>query len=425
MYEALADPIASLMPAAEQFALDNDRATFRPFFECLEEFMISENLWIGGKIAIDLLCDVPLHKDSWFWDVYCFGDGFKTCNNLVQKLSEVRSLFIPADTASLRTILKNHEFILSVNARQIACVHILSDRQFPAKPSQVRGYFTQQLLKCMPARALLATIYRTLYDPLQVSAWDDAIRHEKILGARVPPGDASTTSGQMPQTSNLMREIRRNLQKMHILCGKAALIAYGVDLPASAKDLPLEIMCDSCDVVARQIESTIAIAGADSPRVAQRHIVKTILRHGTFDDFRALSACIFLCAGETRELICVVYHDPSYTLVPVVRRKNYTLAQKWVCARILALRGIYDHENYYYLTQLRRHFALLTSGEITTAPQSNAQQLEWAGIWIPERITKKKLIEAAQLANPKNRFQEFYPAIQAKITANINAANNS
>lgn len=172
--------LGALKTAAEVFVMENDRMSFKPFFETAERFMSRHHILVGGRVGIDLLLGRPLTRNSFYWELYC-DETHKMSRELGRAIAETESAHIPARTTAVSTNIYGREYTIRVNTRLLFKLYGLSDRISAMVPTLRPGYFTNSQIKCIPEEIQLISIYRNLYSPDRADTWEDELLNEEKL----------------------------------------------------------------------------------------------------------------------------------------------------------------------------------------------------------------------------------------------------
>lgn len=422
------NPVKELEQLADQTVLDNDRLLYRPFFERAELFCAENNILIGGRVGIDLLVGREVHRDSFFWELYC-DDTFNNAKTLANALYKTHSPHVPARTVSLRTDIKHREFTISVNTRFLFRFYSL-DKYRGLKLVNVMGpaarssYFTHTQIKLIPEEIQLIDVYRTLYSPVKVSMWKDELENENKIYELIQDYIDTKAISEITGGGNDLRHASRDMSSLllekilsgddHVVIGDYALAALGLENSPSRMQFITKM---DIDTLTDHIGKLFARSYKHFAKFKTTYVKYSL---NIPSDFQILKYTIYLNDGKEKTAIADVFNSGQFEMIPFTRTKIQQYAKcrignPWVLLRFLfidiwTLKLILNigKDNPEYIknkikTNIRRANALR---EIILKDLTSSFQLtDYIGTFINETVAKRKLIKELD-----EKIPTYYPA---------------
>lgn len=330
MYENL--DITTLFPAAEKFALQNDRYNYIPIYKTIELFCNENGLIFGGKIGVALLIAEPLNINIFIpWEIYYpvwqnenEKESRKKLNSLAialtDKIFECDAPHIEVNLTALKTNIKYSDYTISVAGNIVAHL-FLARREFVTL--QRTSYFTSKKIDCVSPQFQLIDIYSELYSPVigAQSKWPQLLAIEAALTKLISPeniidkselqfyeGNNFAPTNSINNIKKLFENLRRDeLIDQFIFVGDIALVEMGI-LPNNYEVARIKVLSElQPDVFAKMLQ----IAGGYETQI-------TFYEQQTFllNDFR-LKKYVFVRQGNFgRQIIAEFFNSPNYELVP-------------------------------------------------------------------------------------------------------------
>ena len=409
--------LSNLLPAAEDYVLKNDRMTFSKYFIAAEEYCITNNILLGGKVGLDLLVNIPLHKDSFMWELYC-EDTYNNTLGLTNVLYEVEGA--ASRTVSMQTNIKHKEFTINISGRILFKVYSMDRyRQIPLiklmGPAVRFGYFTGKEMKLISEEMQLIDIYRSLYSPGKVDLWKQYMDYEDKIYNLIKENltekstvELTKEGGAEKITKDFIEELLFSsiIKDQHtVLIGDYAMNYLNLEDSPSR----IQIITDkSIDEINSIISKTL-----------NKIVVKSVAYNLNLpNDFQITKHTIYLVTNE-QVPVMDVFNCSSYELIPYKKINKIKIANPWVILRfkfidlwvlkIILNLGTDNPEyiksrskNIIYSADKLRNFII---NKIKDDPFYLFQLDNYNGIYTNETVQKKKLIKAIG-----HRFPIYYPA---------------
>lgn len=395
MYETV-DVVAALTPAAEVFAIDNDRQLYKPFFEIAEEFCIRHEVLIGGQVGINLLIGAPITKDSWIWNLYC-ENAYVRSKQLTDALAAAYSPHIPANTAAMVTNLRQREFTISVSARILFKVYAIDRhnqrtlRDLLAARQTPLGYFGGTV-GCVGALMQLIDTYRTLYSISKVSQWPAAIAAEPLLWKLLDLTEAARGNATRTLAGDNERGPTAKYARIALAAASSAVIVADDGKPI--------IISEDAERTSQSIVRALTRKGLRASGVSYQLYIP--------NDFRILKHTVYVKNGDRPTAICDVYNSAQYELIPYTFDGPKRVASLWVKMRFLCI------DAWISLIITGKHrldsAAARVRATLHEDPASIWRTHEYLGVYTDEAVARKKFIAASG-----ERFATYYPARASKV----------
>lgn len=417
---------------ATDFIMNNDRMMYKPFFETAEAFCAANGVLIGGRCGIDLIIGRPLSKDIFFWDLYC-DDAFNIAKKFAVALFNTHSVHVPAETVELQTNIKNAEFSVFIHARPLFNIFAL-DKYRGIKLIDLMGpairtsYFTRQPIKCLSEEMYLLEIYRNLYTPNKCSTWIDDVANEQaiyeLISGALKEKAVTKLGGKYKKEKNKesLRSVAYKLQPVilrkltestaNILIGDHALGAMKIMNNPQRIQL---ITSEEINVIVKQIEYYVKPYRGMQIKYVKFHL-------NIPSDFQILKYSIYLTDGKEQSHLLDLFNSTAYEMIPyVISTANGTknIANPWVILRFLfidlwVLKLIMNLKDGNQITDkilINLEHADKVRSFIMQDIQSTFQLTNYHGVYLNEKIEKKKLIKEIGMRYPK-----YYPAKDPSVT---------
>lgn len=381
--------VTTIIPAAEEFVMANDRSLYEPFFETAEKFIAQNDILIGGKTACDLAAGRPLNRDSFFWELYC-DSTYSISRQLAVALANTRSPHVPARTTELQTNIKHVEFSIFINARPLFKIYELNKYRGVKlaevmTPHILTGYYGNTI-KCISNELLLVDIYRQLYSPSRLAEWTSALDTESKLFAA---NTTATTGG----AENIVDKFVKNIPKDAVIIGDYALALMG-RTPTG-----------------RKIQIISEISGEE---ILKRFPRTTVEKHklNIPSDFQIKKYTVYTSDGRSQTPVIEVFNSSKFELIPWVKIGGYKVGNPWVLLRFIfidiwTVRVIMKMTGKDLSSRIQKLYSNATSTRAVVMKniESSFQLTNYTGKYISEQVAKKKLIKEIGV-----RYPPYYPA---------------
>jgi len=428
-----------------EFIIANDRMLFAPIFKTIEEYCIKHNLIIGGDVGLDLQMDKPLNRDSFSWQLYSTR-SFEDAKNIANEIFKTKSPHVDVTTTALDTKIKYKEFEIYVEARLILKIFQLDKYDGVSimqvlKPATRVGYFTKKPIACMDSTLQLVNIYRKIYSPKYTSNIASLLETEASIFDKAMLKTGSGTIGDSTAASN-----------DEIIGGSASIIsidASNTDANISAYDA--FVMSLNCVVVGDYamykhgllknpkklsvivdwpVDEYEKRLTQNAPSVMRGTVVKKYKKFiNLSNDFQLMKYTV-----KVGDKSIDVYNSTTFELIPFIDLDGIACGTYWVLLRFLAvelwstklklhskphLKAQFDqiHKNINTVRELA--LGMIASIDNTNGDANGADDtavtkitkilfpINYAGVYLDENVTKKKLIKEQS----PEFLKTFYPAL--------------
>lgn len=431
MYKSI-NPIELLMKPAEKTVFSNDRKNYLPVLAAVEKFCSQNKLIIGGTMGINILVGNDPDISDYSYILYA-ENGSKTSRELADYIySNVSSDKMDMRTITVETNIKNDMFTIWLNVRPIVTIYNLGFfRKIPIfdligpvekSPMFFRIYRDNYCnieenpeefkVLVISEELQLIQIYRELYRPYPTTKfyteYPDLMKYEKMLFDEIKGNITSRIIGADESndiSGSLSEKFINNFAKnsdILVIGDFAAEKFTGISMERKR----LQIIFDG-DI--HRLNDQI------SKLFGETHLVRYDLKIP--GDKLLIKHTIYLKKSNEDIVLAEVFNSTSYELVPytefagtkyagvyvIMRFKMIDLYIMKILLRLGSLKkktienviGITMHQ----LGLLREYI----SGKIESDPFEIFQIRDFAGIYIPENIIRKKM--------SKNVFlPRYYPA---------------
>jgi hypothetical protein len=324
------EEVAILLPDAEKFALENDRAKYQPYFECAEKFCAENKIIIGGKAGLALLTRKPLSKDSWTWDLYC-PDTFAFAKKLTDALFAIKSNHIDGRTITLQTNIKYREFTIAIETRSLFKVYALDKYRDVVltdlmEPEIVEGWFGSQV-RVIPRTMALIELYQILYSPTKCKYWEDALGEVRTLSV---PGARTGSFDRAVADEICLRTVLKD--RRIVLVGDYAAARLGI-----GRGTRLQILTDiPIEELTAMFSRALSAERDQLRRVKVSHERTVFVKYNLNipSDFQITKHTIYAVKGEQIAL-ADVFNSPTYELIPFSVVDKLQIAAPFVLLRFI------------------------------------------------------------------------------------------
>lgn len=388
--------VSTIIPAAEEFVMTNDRSLYEPFFKTAEKFCASNDVLIGGKTAGDLAAGRPLNKDSFFWELFC-ESTYVTARKLANMLACTDSIHVPARTTELQTNIKHLEFTIFINARML--FKIYSIRQYRGvKMAEIMtlrttGYFGNSI-KCISNELLLIDIYRQLYSPSRLADWKLALDTEPKLFV-LPSRSGGAEDAETICT--IKNRFLQNIPSDAVIIGD-----YAIALMTKSVQMPNKIQIIS-EITA---DNLITILGGNGNLKSEKHCLNVP------SDFQIKKYTIYATDGASHTPIIEVFNSSKFEMIPWRLIQSRKVGNPWVLLRFIfidiwiirVVMKITGKDMNKRMLLLYANASSLRNSAFSDLP-ATFQLTNYTGKYINEQTAKKKLIKEIG-----ERYAPYYPA---------------
>ncbi len=447
MYKHL-NNVASLVSAAKEVVVNNDRMLYAPFFTVIEKYC-ERVCVIGGRVGADLLIGQPLHKDSFMWEIYT-NNTYETAMHIADDFIKVHSPHIDSSTTVVNTNERNIEHTVSVNGRPILKLYRLDhyrnvDLMEMVRPVISDGYFGSKV-QCLSEEIQLSDIYQTLYSPAKFDKWEAALNNEEKMykfvepyfekvylgGKRAAVSAVSATPGPLVGISERDIAIIKALGSLGgILVGSFAMRILGLESSIQRLQIIIDKPIDELMKVLTIVLNNII--AAPTPLQLTHIEYKLYL----VNDFRLTKHTVYIVKSSTERIPVVdIFNSTSYELIPVTyintkldddSFKNILVSNHYVMLRfkmvdawaVKLILGISKSENAVrgakasmvniiediriLRAEIKRKMET-SDGLKLLFPDGTDPNYNYIGNYVSEKISKKKLLK-----DTKEYFAPYYP----------------
>jgi len=445
MYQKI-NIVPTLVHNAEQYVIDNDRMLYAPFFKILEKYCANGECVLGGKIGIDLLTGVPLHKDSFMWEIYTY-DTFNVAKSIAREFHSAHAPHIDTDTCNVVTNIRNVEQSIQINGRTIVKIY-KGDRYRSVdllkmlRPVQLTGYFGD-LISCVGEESQLSDIYQTLYSPSKFDAWESAFKNESKLFTKIEDNMQQYYLGAGRLASTHVSERNQLLAKAlgrdNIIIGSVAMQLMGISSNIQRLQIITQIPVQDLMTVVKRI---LMESRSNSQEIKLSYVEYKL---HLVSDFRLTKYTIYVVHGsKDRSPIMDVYNSTQYELVPFSRIDasasasggassdhasseastneilcgnlwvllRFKMVDAWSVKLIVNMQVEQSANAEKSLTNIVDDIKALRAVALDTPLEQLFPLEDYKGSYISERISRKKLLE-----DIGERFTPFYPALEKQYQA--------
>ena len=417
MYDII-NPSEILLQNVEEIVITNDRMLYADYFKVIEEFSYANGGIITGNIAIQLLLNTPIDRNSFIYDIY-FDDAENIARKLTSQLYQIKNEFIDNKYVYMEVAFRGKEIKIYVDTRVVAVIHAPArHQQIPITKlmgtNEVVGHFAKTV-NVVPVEFLLIDMYRALYSPSNAAEWGDLYETETQLYnlvenslqsnvlKMVSGGDAT------PPNKNEIVKILINYMRDsdHILIGDYV----------AGQNTRMQII-SSMDINAIITEFTTAIAQTKQVKLNHTRAIVTA-------DIRILKYSVFALSKQNQVHICDVYTSAAVEPIPYVdgtgEYKNIKIGNPYVLARfclidLWSMKLIINQSDVdgnkskvnwsrMRIKQLLQNYKQIKKNINTAKPTALFQLRNYVGIYEDPRKTKRRLFPGYSVF--------FYPAISA------------
>lgn len=188
------NPLNSVLNAAYDYVVENDRKYYNEYFRITEEFIKDEKLILGGNLSIDLqfLSKNKLQSNKYLSDIgsktpYIIysKSPFNHANQLADKFLLISNDKFPSEFITIKTIVKYQHLIIEINMRPL--IHFINIPNFHGvvlydlvETKSIQPLFSQHPINVLFDTHLLY-IYHKLYLPQFCSEWKQLLQYENDL----------------------------------------------------------------------------------------------------------------------------------------------------------------------------------------------------------------------------------------------------
>ena len=413
MYSIL-NPTQILLEEAEKVVVENDRMLYVDYFKVIESFIAENDGVVTGNIASQLLLNKPIDRNSFMYEIY-FDDASKKANELVDKLYEIKHLFVNSKLIYSQIRLKGREIDIFVDGRKFAIIYSPTKyQQIPITKlmgdNKVSGHFNTNI-RVVPVEFLLIDIYCKLYspNPIYIKEWGDLYTMESKLYNLVEKS-LSKNIFQRIEGGNDDNEVLPNKREMvaivleylrdsdHILMGD-----HVEKFNAKTARLQLISHMPINEIVA---ELTTAIAAIKQIKI----IFNTT---GITADIRILKYTVFAWSKNQQIHICDIYNSAAVEPIPFImgkgEHKNIKLGNLYVRARFLLIdlwamkliinqdrmKGEKGKEGWstMRINELLKSYKNIKKQISEAKPSKLFQYRDYVGVYEEPRTTKRKIFQ--------------------------------
>jgi hypothetical protein len=441
MYKHL-NNVASLVSAAKEVVVNNDRMLYAPFFAVIEKYC-ERVCVIGGRVGADLIIGQPLHKDSFMWEVYT-NNTYETAMHIADDFIKVHSPHIDPSTTVVNTNERNIEHTISVNGRPILKLYKLDhyrnvDLMEMVRPVIADGYFGSKV-QCLSEEIQLSDIYQTLYSPAKFDKWEAALNNEEKMYKFVEPyfekvylgGKRAETTGPLNGISERDIAIIKALRNLGgILVGSFAMRILGLESSIQRLQVIIDKPIDELMKVLTIVLNDIIVS---STPLQLTHVEYKLY---LVNDFRLTKHTVYIVKSSTERIPVVdIFNSTMYELIPVTyvntkldddSFKNVLVSNHYVMLRfkmvdawaVKLILGISKSENAIrsakasmvniiedirvLRAEIKRKMET-SDGLKLLFPDGTDPNHDYIGNYVSEKISKKKLLKDA-----KEYFAPYYP----------------
>jgi len=414
MYSIL-NPTQILLEEAEKVVVENDRMLYVDYFKAIESFIAENDGVVTGNIASQLLLNKPIDRNSFMYEIY-FDDAGKKANELVDKLYEIKHLFVNSKLIYSQTRLKGREIDIFVDGRKFAIIYSPTKyQQIPITKlmgdNKVPGHFNTNI-RVVPVEFLLIDIYCRLYspNPIYIREWSDLYAMESKLYNLVEKSLSKNIFQRIEGGNDDDNEVLPNKREMvaivleylrdsdHILIGD-----HVEKFNAKTARLQLISHMPINEIVA---ELTTAIAAIKQIKI----IFNTT---GITADIRILKYTVFAWSKNQQIHICDIYNSAAVEPIPFImgkgEHKNIKLGNLYVRARFLLIdlwamkliinqdrmKGEKGKEGWstMRINELLKSYKNIKKQISEAKPSELFQYRDYVGVYEEPRTTKRKIFQ--------------------------------
>lgn len=258
---------------------------FGKFIPIIEATIKKHGAIIGGKMAVNMFNNTARDLDDYQYVIYVTS-ALKFANELINALA----IDMPTEHMLLRSPIANHKFIILINLFEIATIWDIGSKYYGAIKPVVHNKF-----KLLPPEISLIGIYRDLYDPLYIDAFDANLKCEQCLYKRVARRGRVIIGG-----ANNKRKL------IDILGGNCVVVgSAGSDMLLGKEpnwNAPLEVISKNADTLAKEVYDAIK-----SDDVCIKKIYVPMLED--------LTLVKYYISGKHGPIISI-YNSANYELIP-------------------------------------------------------------------------------------------------------------
>lgn len=397
------------LKSAEEYVLTHDRLKYKDFFTAAEIFCTANGMIIGGQVGIDLLCEKPLTKDSWFWELYT-DNVFETAKKFADNLAAVDNPL--SKTVALQTNIKYTEYTVMINANFMFKIYALSKYRgveliSVMNPIKLTGYFGNPI-NVIPEEIQLINIYKNLYNPMK-APWTAEINSEAILFSRM---EKKFAGGEIVGGADL-KEQKYTVVKLlknedFIILGDYAIYYFCKMMKCKFDTEPrLQLITE------KPLDEIVAL-------VEKKSNVKIIYNNFNLNvpsEFQLKKFTIYVSKDDKQMPVADIFNSTSYELVPFMRRKKIRIANPfvvlkfifidiWIVKLIMNINPEKDENSIRRIKSLLNGAKAIRDLYQQMGPDMLFLTKNHAGVYINEAIAKKKLIK-----DKGERFKTYYPLL--------------
>lgn len=330
--------LKDLIPEAEKFVLENDRARYKPLFVRAEELCAELEIVIGGRAGASLLLGAPLTKDSWVWDLYC-ANTYSAATRLIDALYSVDAPHVDLRTLTLMTKIKHREFSISVETRELFRVYTLDKYRDVSlvrimNPVPLTGWFGSPVL-VFPQSQVLIELYQNLYSPAKFKQWEESAASASALfqGATEREGAAEREGAfdRASADSILLRGLIRDPRI--VLVGDYATALLGIGTGTR-----LQFLTDIPIAELAAMTSRVLNAEKDKLRrlkVSHERCVYVRYHLNIPSDFQITKHTLYAQVGADQIALADVFNSPEYELIPYTTVDKVRVGSPYVLLRFI------------------------------------------------------------------------------------------
>jgi len=411
---AILNPTKILLEEAAKVVIQNDRMLYADYFKAIEEFVAANDGVIAGNVASQLLLGESINKDSFMYEIY-LDDADNKAKELVNKLYEIKHIFVNPKHIYMQSKLKGKEIDIFVDTRKFATVFSPSKHQQISitklmGKNTMPGHFAPEI-RVVPVEFLLIDVYRKLYSPFHIGEWGDLYSAERELYKLVERslgqnilqpisgGASNNATDELPNKQEMV-----SLLLNHIRDSDHVLIGDHVE-KFGAKNARMQIitMTPINEVIA---DFTSAIAKVKQIKMIYNATSVTA-------DIRVLKYTIFAWSKNNQVHLCDVYNSAAIEPMPFVmgkgEQKDIKIGNLFVRARfrlidLWAMKLIINQDRMkgeegkigwstMRINELLRSYKNIKKQIDQAAPATLFQYRDYVGVFEDPRATKRRMFD--------------------------------